>query len=404
MGKAGGEIQARLTAGVVGIIGTLSLLLATALPGAARSAPAGTADDAEIDPVALASVLISDKHFERARAVLSEVNIDDPSLEIDRPRYYLLLGLALLELGDDQAARDAFTSSLKAGQKDKVVYVFLAQARFRLKDYAGALLAADKAEAAADKLPGMFLLEADSYWQTGRKPEAFETLSRGLKAFPEDDAMRKRRVLLLVDMGLFQQAVAEGTAYLSSKDAEPDEYAAFSEALIKAKRYDDAVVLLESARLRYPKDKNVVIQLARAYMEGGHLFISARLFEHASRLSPELTLDAAELYRRAGRLPSAVRLNARVADQKAKVRQRLGLLIEQERYEEAASLGPRLTRLGLLTEDAVVYGLAYAYFMTGRFEAAEAKLKKISDAALFGKAIQLRRIMGTCSASGWQCP
>ena len=75
-----------------------------------------------------------------------------------------------------------------------------------------------------------------------------------------------------------------------------------------------------------------------------------------------------------------------------------------ERFEEAAALSPRLTRLGLLAEDAVVYGLAYAYFMTGRFEDAESELKKISDAALFERAIQLRRIMGTCSASGWQCP
>jgi hypothetical protein len=146
------------------------------------------------------------------------------------------------------------------------------------------------------------------------------------------------------------------------------------------------------------------MQLAHAYLEKGHPFIAARLFEHASRTDEKLTLDAAELYRRADRLAAAERLNAKVVDQKSKIRQRLGLLIELHRFEEAAALGPRLTRLGLLNEDAVAYGLAYAYFMTGRFNAAERQLKRISDAALFEKAIQLRRVMGTCSASDWQCP
>jgi tetratricopeptide (TPR) repeat protein len=204
-------------------------------------------------------------------------------------------------------------------------------------------------------------------------------------------------------MGLYQQAVAVGTAYLSRKEAKAETYTAFSEALIKAKRYEDALLLLETARLRYPDDKNVVIQLARAYMEGGHLFVAARLFEQASRVNPDLTLDAAELYRRAGRPGRAVRLNEKVADQKSKVRQRLGLLIELERFDEAVSLAPRLARLGLIDEDAVRYGLAYAHFMTGRFEAAEKALEPISDPALFEKALQLRKIMGTCASAKWQC-
>lgn len=361
-------------------------------------------DDAEVDPVALASVLIHDKHFDRAKLVLEEVNIKDPKLDINRPRYFLLLGLTYLELQEHEKAAGALEMSAKSGQKDKIVYVFLAQARFHMGDFKGAILATQKAREAAETLPGVFLLTAQSYWRSDDRAAAYETFSRGIKKFPNDDALRKNRVLLLVDMGLYQQAVTEGMAYLSQKeDAKGEEYVAFSEALIKAKRYEDAVILLETARLRYSEDKDIVIQLARAYMEGGHLFIAARLFEHASRITPELTLDAAELYRRAGRLPPAVRLNEKVADQKSKIRQRLGLLIELERFEEAASLESRLTRLGLMDEDAVRYGLAYAYFMTGRFEQAEVVLKLISDPAFFEKSIQLRKIMGSCAKSGWQC-
>ena len=98
-----------------------------------------------------------------------------------------------------------------------------------------------------------------------------------------------------------------------------------------------------------------------------------------------------------------MRLNERVFDQKAKIRQRLGLLIELERFEEAAALGPRLSRLGLLEEDAVVYGLAYALYQVGHYESAEIQLKKIRDPELFGKASELRRAMERCAAAGWEC-
>ena len=358
----------------------------------------------EVDPVALASVLIQDKHFERARAVLQAVNPLAASSEVDLGKYYMLLGLTELELGDHKAAATALEKSVQSGEKEKVVFVFMAQAKYRLEDYKGAIAAIEKAGDAAEELPGMYLLHAQCHWREGDRPSAYRVLEEGLRAFPDDDALMKNRVLLLVDMGLYQAAMSLGTKYLSDKKAKPDAYVALAEALISGKQYEEAIVLLETARLRYPGDPNVVIQLAKAYMQDEHLFVAARLFEHASRISPDLTLDAAELYRRAGRLTSAVRLNAGIVDQKSKIRQRLGLLIELQRFEEAASLKPRLERLGLLEEDAVTYGLAYAFFMTGRFDEAETELKKLSDGQLFEKAIQLRRIMGRCTGSGQQCP
>jgi tetratricopeptide (TPR) repeat protein len=229
-------------------------------------------------------------------------------------------------------------------------------------------------------------------------------ITKGLAAFPDDNDMTKARVLLLVDLGLYQEAVDEGMRYLAKKKAGADEYTALAEALLKGAQYGKASLLLETARLRFSDDPDILIQLAKSYLESGHTLVGARLFEHAAQLSPKLTADAAELYRRAGHTANAMRLNAKIDDQKVKVRQRLGLLIESEHFEEAAALLPRLQRLGLLEEDAVVYGAAYALFMVGRFDEAELHLKKISDSKLFEKAVQLRRIMGTCRTTGRQCP
>lgn len=380
-------------------------LLSTSHAPLARGAEGGkgATQDAEIDPVAVAAVLIQDKHFERAKALLAGVDVKTVKAD-ERDRFYLLFGLALLELDDYPGAKEKLERSIKAGQKDPVVHLFLAQALFALEEFKGVDAAMKKAGKAADRLPGAFLLHGQSLWRVGEKHRAYDVFSRGIALHPDDKVLPKNRVLLLVDLGLYQEAVRQGTEFLEGSEADAKEYAALSQALLSGKQHMEAIRLLETARLRHPEEPVLIIQLARAYLDAGHPLIAARLFEHASRLDEKLVLDAAELYRRANRLPTAERLNAKVVDQKAKIRQRLGLLIELHRFEEAAALAPRLLRLGLLEEDAVAYGLAYAYFMTGRFNAAEGQLKRISDAALFEKAVQLRKVMGTCSASGWQCP
>jgi hypothetical protein len=93
-----------------------------------------------------------------------------------------------------------------------------------------------------------------------------------------------------------------------------------------------------------------------------------------------------------------------VSDQQAKFKQRLGLLIEQERFEEAAALEPRLSRLGLLEDQELVYGLAYSYFRVGKLRQAEGWLQRISAPDLFHKVVELRRVMAACREAGWQCP
>ena len=372
----------------------------------ANQAPSTAAADTEdeVDPVALAALMIEDKHFDRAKAVLESVNLKKPPANFDPARFHMLHGLTLLSLGEYKPATITLKKSVAAGQQDKVVYVFLAQAYYHIEQYKEAVAALEKAGDEAEKLPGVFLLGAECRWRSKDLIGAYRVLERGIKKFPDDDAIKKAKILLLVDLGLYREAVDEGMRYLSQQGKSADEYVALAEALLKGKQYDKAALLLESARLRFTDDPNLLIQLAKAYLENGHTLIGARLFEHASNISPKLTADAAELYRRAGRPTTAIRLNAKIEDQKVKIRQRLGLLIETERFEEAAALLPRLERLGLLGEDDVVYGVAYAMFMVGRFDEAERYLKKIKDSKLFDKAVQLRRIMGTCAADGRQCP
>ena len=127
------------------------------------------------------------------------------------------------------------------------------------------------------------------------------------------------------------------------------------------------------------------------------------MLEEAARLDPALLSEAAEMSRRAGDLDRALLLNSQVSDQKEKARQRLAILVEMKRYEEAAAMEPRLSRLGLLEDEDVRYALAYSYFMTRRFDPAREHLKKITRADLFRSAAQLFKAMEVCEQDPLQC-
>jgi hypothetical protein len=96
-------------------------------------------------------------------------------------------------------------------------------------------------------------------------------------------------------------------------------------------------------------------------------------------------------------------LNGQIGDQETKLRQRLALLLELQRYETAALMRRDRTGLGLLEDEDVRYALAYASFKTGDFEATEALLQALSRPDLFRKAAELRRAMADCAEDAWQC-
>lgn len=360
-------------------------------------------EEVAVDHVSLAAVMVKDGHYDRAAAVLGEVVPEEQPEDFDLARFHMLFGLVHLKRSEYGAAEESFEASVDAGQKEPVVHVFMAQARFGLQDYEGTIESLDSAGKAADDLAGTFMLRARSYYKLENKPAAYRALERGLALHPGDLEIERYRVLLLVDMGLFQEAVEKGRAFLYEREVGAEDYAAICEALIKGGDAGSAVLLLEEARLRYPQERKVTLQLARAYLKLERPLTAARLFNSLSVQDPALTLDTAELYRRAGRLTAALALNADVADQEAKIRQRLGILIEMGRYEEAASLEPRLARLGLLEENAVRYALAFALFKTGRFDRSERHLELVRDPALFEKAVELRKAMDRCRAAGWEC-
>ena len=123
----------------------LSIWLALMVSAAGQEAPA---EGDDVDRLALASLLIGDGNFERARTVLAGVDPDDENL--DRMRFYSLEGLVALNLEELARAAAAFervaeTAAERAEPVPEVIWLYLAQAYFGQQEYAGVLRSLDRA-------------------------------------------------------------------------------------------------------------------------------------------------------------------------------------------------------------------------------------------------------------------
>lgn len=385
------------------------LLLLAAWIGIAGSVQAQTpaAEVDDVDRLALAALLIGDGNFERARTVLAGVDLDDEN--IDRMRFYSLEGLVALNLEELPRAAAAFEQVAEAAAEQdepvpEVIWLYLAQAYFGQEDYAGVLRSLDRASAETTELPSVFLMRAQSHWELGQTEPAWQVLSAGVERFPDRAGdFTRRQVFWLVDLGLYQQAAEIGLAFLDQHRAATEDAVAIGNALRQAGQYDEALRVLEVARLNDADDIQLTRVLAHTWLARDQILPAADLIHAAGRLDPDLVIEAAELYRRSGWLIKALMLNGQVIDQPKKFRQRLAILLELERFDQAAAMEETLFRTGLLEDEEIRYTLAFAYFKTGEYDQAERHLAGLSSDELFRKAIELRRAMEQCAAEPWLC-
>ncbi len=375
-----------------------SLALAALLAGA----PLVAAAQAEApDHLALAALLIHDGHPDRAAIELRAV---DPEAEgVDAARYWLLSGLIAHAAGDAARTAEALDRAASLGAAEPRLHLLRAQALARL-DRHGEVLAALEAAGPALRAPGTVQLELAARRALGDTVGAFAALQDGLQRFPQAIELERQAVLMLVELGLFQAAAERGAALLERPEAGLVDHLAFGEALRRAGASDRASAVLERARLRHPEARDVAVALARAELDAGRPRVAARVLAAAEPIDPALVAEAAELHRRGGQLDRALYLNRRVRDPRTKARQRLGLLVERERYEAAAALAERLSRLGLLEDGGVAYALAFAQLRGGQLEAAERSLARVDEPELFERASALRRAIETCRADPGACP
>jgi len=355
-----------------------------------------------VEFLSLAAVLIGDGNYQRARNILARV--DTPAEDLDLARYHTLAGLVALNLDELPLAATEFEDAIAAGQTEPVVRLYLAQAYFGQARYEQTLEQLDLADADTTRVPSVFLMRAQSHWELENYAAAWEVLGRGRAEFPDRAGdFARRQVFLLVDQGLYQEAADQGLQFLESGLGTSDDAVAIGNALRETGQYRQAAVILEKARLSAPENVMLGKVLSHVYLDQGRELAAADVMRTTALHDNGLASDAAELYKRAGWLIQALSLNAQVIDQPKKLKQRLAIFLELNRFEQAAGMERDLIRVGLLGDEDIRYALAYALFKSGDFERAEQHLQQLTRSDLFRRAVELRRAMEQCAESPWMC-
>ncbi|MBX3631078.1 MAG: tetratricopeptide repeat protein [Nitrosomonas sp.] len=375
-----------------GIALLLVFYSATGWPGSQKSQ--------QTDALDLAAIMLRDGHSDRALLALQSVNPEDE--KTDRARFFTLQGLAYLNLNNFPAARDNLQQAVKNGQNDPVIFTYLAQAHYALKDYRNTIQAIDQSGKHARKAD-LITLKSQAYWHLEAPAAAINALNEGQRLYPQDYSFLRRKVFYFVELQLFHEAAELGRRYLTQSKAAAEDYIAIGNALRLSRQFQEALDILEIARLQFPDNDTVAKLLAHTYLDQGQLNSAAFILEQAALLNPDLLSEAAEVYRRANRFHKALTLNESVQDQKIKFKQRLSILLALKQYERAANMESSLYRTGLLEDQHVRYALAYAYFSSGRFAEAGKQLDHLSEPELFRKGIELRRLMQVCKEEPWKC-
>ena len=353
------------------------------------------------DFISLAATMLKDGHYDRALLALQSVDLDNE--ETDLIRFYTLQGLAYMNLNDMLAAKDSLTQAIKVGQQDLVIYIYLAQVNYALKEYSDVIAAVNGAGEIVRDYPTMLEMKAQSQWQLKQTDAAIETLNTAQQMISNDYRFMRRKVFYLMELKLYQQAALLGQQYLTKSDGKASDYIAIGNGLRLSKEYQETVSIMESARLKFPADVTIAKVLAHTYVDMGKLNSGAFILEQAAQYDPRLIAEASEVYRRAGRYYKSLTLTTRIRDLKVKLKQRLAIYLALKRYEQAANMKKSLYRSGLLADENIRYALAYAYFSSGQFDAASRQIDFLKEAELFKKGVELRRMMASCTEEPWQC-
>lgn len=362
------------------------ILTITTLAQAARPSRGAS----EVDPVAIASVLVADGRYPQAAAVLDEIE-KIPSA--DRLQYFKLRGMIGLNLQQWEEAAEAFEQALEEGA-EPIANVFAAQAKLQLGDYRGCLASLDKAGEAGEALPGFWQLRSTAYRRLEQPDQAYQALLDGRERHREHRGLLDDQLRMLVETGLTRAALDLARETLPAFGAQAETWVGLGDQLRRSGSLDEAIGWLEETRLRFPDSVDAKVALASACLEAELPLCCAEMLQEASAYDNKYAAESAECYRRADVLDRALYMNGTVVDDQVKVRQRLGLLLEQQEFGLAISLEPRLSRLGILRDDEqVAYALAYAHYENGSFDEAERLLRIVQDPRLFQQATRLREAM-----------
>lgn len=290
-------------------------------------------------------------------------------------------------------------------RKDKIeeLYIYLSQAYYRNEQYLNTVYALDKAGSKGKDRASLFTLRAECYWKVDDKENAIATLTKGARLFPKDATLLKQKFYYFAELKLYQAAIESARAYIKKLPASDKEYISLAQMLASGGEEIEAMKVLEEAKMLFPRSAKINMLLGYLYNKHEMPHTTAHLFENGSYYDSKYTKEAAEMYRRTGKLTHALYLNAKMSDQTEKIKQKVAIYVDRAEFEKVIGLKNAMDRYGLLKDDNLRYALAYAYYMVKDYDESEKHLKKIVDNELFSKATIIRKNIEKCKNNSLEC-
>jgi len=353
----------------------LALLLISFLCHGVLSAK-DSASEQDFDHLGLATMMIYDANYEKAKEELSLV--DKNAKNFDGANYYTVVGVLNSKEKKTQEAINAYKKAIEATktkiflapktfekekylfsiassdeaktkapvfdadakrqEKIEQLYMYLTQEYYKLKDYKNTVESLENAGEQGKSRAGLYTLRAECYYKQGLHEQTFAALNKGIKKFPEDATLLKQKFYYFADLKLYQAAIDASKVYMSKVGVSSQEYIALAQMLIGANEVDSAIKLLEESKLKFPKEPSIGILLGHMYLKKDMKFATAHIFDESSYYDKKYLKDAVEMNRRAGNNLHALYLNTQNIDKIEKLKQKIAIYLNAGEYRKIIGL------------------------------------------------------------------
>ena len=166
---------------------------------------ANAEEEVKVDYMSLTALMIKEGDYVRAGEAIEKVDQKDEKL--DKKRFYTLSGIISLNKELYSKSIGEFESAIAAGQENKIIHVYLAQAYMGLEKYEPALSQLSKTGELETSMAGIWLLRSQAHWLNGDKYKAWEVLNSAEARFPEEKIFLRNKMFFAIELGLFQEAI-----------------------------------------------------------------------------------------------------------------------------------------------------------------------------------------------------
>ena len=402
---------------------------------------ANETNEYEVNHLSIATLLIYDGNFKKAKDELDLVN--KQSKNYDEAKFFTVMGVLdsktnnfggsvqnynkaidatkaklfiapkvytkekyLFSIGQTQVKKQqAPIFDAKKVKKEKLekLYLYLSQSYYKLKDYKNTALSLESAGQKGKDRAALFSLRAECYYKIKDYHKAIDALNKGSELFKDDSTLLKQKFYYLADLGLYQSAIDNAKQYMQKVGADSGEYLLLAQLLIEASQIDESIKILEIAIAKFPKVAKLKMLLGHMYMKQKMPRTTAHMFKLASYNDSKFLGDAVEMHRRNKDYAHAIFLNTQMPNKVQKIKQKIAIYLDRGEFEKIIGLTNALKRYNILEDDNIRYALAYSFYMAKDYTSAEDHLKLISDNELFSKATIIRKNIEKCQKNNMEC-